>query len=72
MEFWNKNRKIFAGILLGGIGVYIIYRKYGSSAPAATTNFTGNYKPFTGPVFAYSDGHKDGCDCCPECAAAGK
>lgn len=65
MAFLNKERKIFGGLLIGGIVAYFIYRNMGQ--PPATTSTTTS--SFTGrQLFNNADG---GCKDCKNCKGCG-
>jgi hypothetical protein len=67
MGFWNKERKIYAGIVLAGALGYIAYRKYGSPVKVSTPA-TGAQTNFTGAAYYSADGgHDCGCGCGGDC-----
>ena len=70
-EFFNTNRKIFAGIVVGGIVAYVIYRNFSGTK---TSGFTGRpYNPFTGstPIsFKNADGGCGNCQGCKGCGSS--
>ena len=70
MSFWNKERKTYAMIVIGGALAYMAYRKFGTSS-ATSTPSTGATTNFTGVSYYSADGGHEchgGHDCgCADC-----